>query len=121
MKKTPVSFETAAHNPQLPQVQDIDAAELWKKKDSVHIVDVRRPDEYTGELGHIAGSKLIVLDTIPEHVNELPKDESIVFVCRSGMRSAQATAFALENGFEHVYNMKGGMLRWNELGHTIEK
>jgi rhodanese-related sulfurtransferase len=116
MSKNLVPFSTATANPEIPGVQDIDPVELQKKATTVHLIDVRHPDEYTGELGHISGTKLIVLDTLPQHIGDLPKDETIVFVCRSGGRSARATAFALENGFKSVYNMKGGMLRWNELG-----
>lgn len=117
----PISFETATANPNAPQVEDVDAAELAKKTGLVHIVDVRGQDEFTGELGHIAGAQLIVLDTLPEHVDELPKDGTIVFVCKSGGRSARATAFAKDAGYEHVYNMKGGMLAWNSLGLPVER
>jgi rhodanese-related sulfurtransferase len=116
MSKSPVQFSTASANPDVPGVQDIDPNELHKKASDVCMIDVRRPDEFVGELGHIGGAKLIVLDTLPQHVDELPKDGTIVFVCRSGGRSARATAFALEHGFKSVFNMKGGMLRWNELG-----
>lgn len=119
-KKAPVKFETETSHPELPVLKEIAPEELAKRVSDVHIIDVRRPDEYTGELGHIAGSRLLVLQTLPEHIDELPKDEPIVFVCRSGMRSAQATAFAIEHGFQHVYNMKGGMIRWNDLGLPVE-
>jgi rhodanese-related sulfurtransferase len=121
VKKTPISFDTATANPNAPQVEDVDPSELAKKTALVHIVDVRGPDEFTGELGHIAGAKLIVLDTLPEHIDDLPKDEPIVFICKSGGRSARATAFAKDAGFEHVFNMKGGMLAWNSLGLPTER
>jgi rhodanese-related sulfurtransferase len=62
-----------------------------------------------------AGARLIVLNNLPGEIDSLPKDEPIVFICRSGARSARATAFVQEHGFMDVYNMKGGMLRWNEL------
>lgn len=121
MKKQPVNFESATPNPDLAQVRDVDVHEVAKLKEQVHIVDVRRPDELTGELGHIAGAKHLVLDELPERISELPKDEPIVFVCRSGGRSGRATAFAIEQGFQHVFNMKGGMLRWNEEGLPVER
>lgn len=121
MKKKPVTFETATANPNAPQVEDVSPNELSEKSNLVHIVDVRGTDEYTGELGHIANSKLIVLDTLPEHIDDLPRDEPIVFVCKSGGRSARATAFAKDAGFEHVFNMKGGMLAWNAAGLPVER
>jgi rhodanese-related sulfurtransferase len=121
MKKALTQFTSAKPNPNLAIVQDITVDELSQKLEAAHLIDVRRSDEYTGELGHIKGTKLLTLDTLPEHLESLPKDEPIVFVCRSGGRSAQATAFALQNGFQHVFNMQGGMLKWNELGLPIEK
>lgn len=116
----PLKFESAAPNPEMPGVFDIDPQELNLKKDQVCLVDVRRPDEFTGELGHIPGARLLVLDTLPDHLDDLPKDQTIVFVCRSGGRSGRATAFALNEGLQNVYNMKGGMLRWNELELEVE-
>jgi rhodanese-related sulfurtransferase len=121
MKKSVVSFDSAQNNPQIGGVLDVTAEEIVKKTQMVHLVDVRGPDEYIGELGHILGSQLMVLDTLADRINELPKDETIVFVCRSGARSAHATAFALGQGFQHVYNLKGGMIRWNDLGYEIAK
>jgi rhodanese-related sulfurtransferase len=115
-----VDFDTKEASEDLPGVDDIDPRELWTKRDQVVIVDVRRPDEFTGELGHIPGARLMVLDTLPEHVQELPKDRTVVFVCRSGGRSGRATAFAKENGLSSVFNMKGGMLLWNQLSLNVE-
>jgi hydroxyacylglutathione hydrolase len=115
-----VPFSTKQNNPDIPGVEDIDPQELWKQKDQVVIVDVRRPDEYTGELGHIPGAQLMVLDSIPQRLSELPKDQTVVFVCRSGGRSGRATAYARDNGFTSVYNMKGGMLLWNQQGLKVE-
>lgn len=108
-------FKTSEENPFVPGVQDIQPVELWEQKNEVRIIDVRQPEEYTGELGHIPGSELMVLGTLPEAFPAVGKDQTIVFVCRSGGRSAQATAFAHSLGYESVFNMKGGMLLWNDL------
>lgn len=115
-----VQFSTKHNNPEIPGVEDIDPKELWEQKDNVVVVDVRRPDEFNAELGHVPGAEHIVLDTIPHRLQELPKDRTVVFVCRSGGRSGRATAFARDNGFTSVYNMKGGMLLWNQMGLTVE-
>lgn len=115
-----VEFNTKQQNPENPGVTDIDPKELWARKSEVKIIDVRRPDEFTGELGHIESAELIVLDTLPQHFSELPADQTIVFVCRSGGRSGRAAAFAQAQGLNDVYNMKGGMLLWNELELPVE-
>lgn len=115
-----VEFRTKKNNPDVPGVEDITPDELLAQKDKVTVVDVRRPDEFTAELGHVPGALHMVLDTLPQRIAELPKDQTIVFVCRSGGRSARASAFARENGFTSVYNMQGGMLLWNEKGLPVE-
>ncbi len=116
-----MEFTSQTGNPHFPDVLDVDPKEVMTSKGQVTLIDVRRPDEYTGELGHIPGAALLTLDQLPAKIETLAKDKPIVFICRSGGRSAQATAFALENGFTEVYNMKGGMLLWNEYGLKTEK
>lgn len=115
------SFEQRHENPHYEGVVDIEPQELLQKMAQVQIIDVRQPSEFSAELGHIASAKLIVLDTLPDQFQHLPKDKTVVFVCRSGGRSARATAFAQLNGLKNAYNMRGGMLLWNELGLPTEK
>ena len=116
-----MEFTSQTANPHFPAVLDIDPKEVMSSKGQTKLIDVRRPDEYIGELGHVAGAELLTLDQLPAQIETLPKNQPIIFICRSGGRSAQATAFALENGFTEVYNMKGGMLLWNEYGLQTEK
>lgn len=102
------------------QIPEIDPKEVWEKRNDLTIIDVRRPDEFEGELGHVPGSTLIVLDTLPERMDEIPTGKPVVFVCRSGARSGRATEFAKENGIIEAYNMRGGMILWNELNLEVE-
>jgi hydroxyacylglutathione hydrolase len=113
------TFETARPNPEMYEVKDIEPQELWAKRQNVAIIDVRRPDEYNGELSHIAGSISIVLDTLPDELAQIPRDKTLVFVCRSGGRSARAATWALSEGFESVFNLKGGMLNWTKLNMEV--
>jgi hydroxyacylglutathione hydrolase len=121
MPSQSVQFRTKQRNPENPGVEDVDPKEVWEQKSQVELIDVRRPDEFTGELGHVPGSQLMVLDTLPQRLSELPKDKTVVFICRSGNRSGRAAAFAKQNGYNDVYNMKGGMLLWNDLNLTVER
>ena len=90
--------------------------------DSV-IIDVREEAEFSGELGHIAGSRLVPMATIPNALEELEsiKDKEIILVCRSGARSTTSAAILKGLGFHDVKNMKGGMLQWNKCGHPVER
>lgn len=115
-----VNFESREDNLHYEGVSDIDPRELVKKMDQVVMIDVRQPDEFHGELGHIPNASLIVLDTLEERINEVPKDKTVVFVCRSGSRSARATSLAKALGYKEVFNLKGGMLLWNDLHFATE-
>lgn len=87
------------------------------KEEGYTLIDVRSDEEFNGELGHVPGSNLITLGPdLEKWVSEQDKDQKIIFICRSGNRSGQATNYMLENGFKDVLNMTGGMLLWNELG-----
>lgn len=114
-------FKHTMKNPNFEQVLDVSAQEVFENAQNLNLIDVRQPEEFTGELGHIAQSKLIVLNTIPENLNAISTDKPTVFICRSGGRSAQACAYALSQGHSHVYNMMGGMLMWNQLMLPTEK
>jgi rhodanese-related sulfurtransferase len=85
------------------------------------LLDVRRPEEYSGELGHIENSQLVTLgDDLIQFLNAADKEKPILFICRSGARSANATMYALDLGFKEVYNMEGGMIHWNELNFPVK-
>ena len=113
-------FSSNETNPNLNMVEDVQPDEVFAKRDRLHLIDVRRPDEFSGELGHAPGATLLTLDTLPENMEKIPKDKTVVFICRSGGRSGNATAMAKDQGFANVYNMKGGMLLWNEMGLETE-
>jgi hydroxyacylglutathione hydrolase len=86
------------------------------------LIDVRRDEEFTGELGHIEGAKLVTLGPeLEDYLASADKSKPTLFICRSGARSANATMFAQNLGFEAVYNMEGGMMYWNELGLPVKK
>lgn len=119
--KDKIKFHSATENLNHKQVFEVLPKNVLKNKKDLHLIDVRRPEEYSGELGHIKGSELLTVDELPQKIDSLPKDKTIVFICRTGNRSGIATAFAQENGLNSVYNMKGGMVLWNELNLEVEK
>jgi len=89
---------------------------------SFTLIDVRRDDEYTGELGHIKGAQLHTLGPdLMKYLNSADKSKPVLFICRSGARSASATMMALDLGFESVFNMQGGMIQWNQLGFSVQR
>jgi sulfur dioxygenase len=117
-----LKFPTLA---QLNQVLQLTATELRDRiagSNPPMLIDVREEDEYRGELGHIAGAQLIPLKELPERIGELgdAKGRDIVAICRVGVRSATAAAILTGLGFEHVWNLKGGMLEWKDARLPVE-
>ncbi len=80
------------------------------------VLDVRSPEEFSGELGHIPGAHLLPLGELRARLDELPRDRPVITVCRSGARSAQAALILEKAGFSRVANLSGGMLRWSAEG-----
>ncbi|MBC7420835.1 MAG: rhodanese-like domain-containing protein [Bdellovibrio sp.] len=115
------NFKNKSTNPHFPNISDVPPQEVLDNAKDLTLVDVREDSEYTGELGHAAGTTLINLSKIPQSLASLPKDKPIVFLCRSGGRSAQAASFAKQQGVDNVFNMLGGMLLWNQLQLPTEK
>jgi sulfur dioxygenase len=111
---------------QLNSVRQLNAQEVSMRMGSSEppfVLDVREPQEYTGELGHIAGSKLIPLRDLADRAGELiaHKGRPIVVVCRSGVRSTTGAAILSGLGFDKVYNLQGGMIDWNDGRLPIER
>ncbi|MDP3848922.1 MAG: molybdopterin-synthase adenylyltransferase MoeB [Luteolibacter sp.] len=74
------------------------------------LIDVREPHEHA--MNHIAGARLIPLDTLMEQIGTLPSDRDILVHCRSGMRSARAVEMLMARGFTRVKNVLGGIDAW---------
>lgn len=65
------------------------------------VLDVRTLAEYNE--GHVEGSMHLVLDSIPDHVEELKKlNKSIITCCRSGARSGSAESFLKDQGLDVI-------------------
>lgn len=120
MPSQKVPLQSVKNNPNNPSVRDVEPKEVMEKSDQLLLIDVRTAEELVGELGKVKGITHIPLDQLGLKVSELPQNKTIVFICRSGNRSATAAAFAQDEGLD-VYNMAGGMLLWNELDLPVER
>lgn len=87
------------------------------------LVDVREPEEFVGELGHIAGALLVPLDALSCRLPKLAgyHDRDVIVVCRAGARSAGAAAILHKAGFIRVRNLTGGMLQWARTGLPVQR
>jgi hydroxyacylglutathione hydrolase len=84
--------------------------ELRNKINDYYVLYVRTPAEWNE--GHIDGAYHIELAAVPHSLKEIPQDQSIAVICRSGNRASIAASYLSRNGYQHVVNVKGGMQAW---------
>jgi sulfur-carrier protein adenylyltransferase/sulfurtransferase len=102
--------ETSVSDTITDDMQPRELKERLDRGEPIVIVDVREPQEY--QINRIPGSKLIPLGELPQRYEELDQNAAIVAQCKSGARSAKATAFLRSIGFKNVRNLAGGILGW---------
>lgn len=85
------------------------------------VLDVRTPDEYAA--GHIEGCTLINVfdEDFAQQVDKLDPNTPVYVYCRSGRRSANAMSILHDKGFAEVYNLKGGIMAWEQAGKPVVK
>lgn len=101
-------------------INEIDSESLHGRiasGEDVLLVDIRTPAEIAQ--GAIPDAVQVPMHLIPIRINELPKDRDVVLYCRSGARSYQACAYMLQQGYDRVLNLRGGIIAWARHGYPI--
>ena len=100
----------------VPTLRDLAAA-----GDGPRLIDVRTPGEFAA--GHIEGAYNVPLDLLREHREELRHhlDETVVLICRSGGRAAQADQALVEAGLPNLRVLAGGMVAWEAAGAPVRR
>ena len=75
------------------------------------LLDVREPDELATAAIHTCLE--VPMRTIPQRMEELPKDKPIVVVCHTGTRSMQVCQYLDRYGYDNVVNLMGGINAWS--------
>jgi rhodanese-related sulfurtransferase len=85
--------------------------------EDAYLLDVREPDEWAA--GHAPGAFHLPMREIPMRMGEVPADREVVVVCRVGARSAQVVAYLMQQGWDRVANLDGGMHAWEAAGRPM--
>ena len=85
-------------------IRDITPKEVWD------IIRGDKKEEYEEE--HIPGAKFIPLNKLDRRYSELDRQKNIITYCRSGRRSMGGAILLCNQGFQELYNMDGGILKW---------
>lgn len=103
--------------------------EKWKemldrRDEKTVVLDVR--NDYEWVIGHFEGAELPTLETFrefPEYARKLrgerdPKETKVMMYCTGGIRCELYSALLKKEGFEHVYQLDGGVINYGlKEGH----
>ncbi|MFZ1744315.1 MAG: FAD-dependent oxidoreductase [Nitrospirales bacterium] len=93
------------------EVNTLTGKELQQKlltNPALQLLDVRTTDEY--QEAHIPHARLIPIDELRDHLQQLDPSQETVVYCRVGLRGYLAARILLQHGFTHVFNLTGGYL-----------
>ena len=93
----------------MKEVTPIELKKMMDAHEDFQLIDVR--EEYEADICNIGG-KLIPMGDVMQHVDEIAKDKKVVVHCRSGKRSATVIQMLEPQGFNNLYNLKGGILAY---------
>lgn len=102
----------------------VEASELKAQLDAGRpplLIDVRNPDEFEGELGHIESALNLPVGELPKRMSEIEhaRKRAIVAVCRTDKRSAKAAEILRAGGFGKVAVLRGGMDQWRAKSYPV--
>ena len=83
-----------------------------EKREEITLLDVREPAEI--EIASIPDTTIIPMMSVPNRLQELNPDATVVVMCHSGGRSRRVAEFLLASGFKHVFNLSGGIDAWSQ-------
>jgi len=88
-----------------------------KDRDDVVVLDVR--SDYEHKVGHFKNAVRLDIENFrefPEKIKELAKykDKKILTYCTGGIKCEKASALLLHEGFEQVYQLHGGIIKYGK-------
>jgi UPF0176 protein len=96
----------------------LSAEEFNKKMEEPNTVVVDMRNHYESEVGHFKGALLPDVDTFREEIKVVEdilkndKDKQVLMYCTGGIRCEKASAYMKHIGFENVYHLEGGIIKY---------
>ena len=115
-------FALSCQSQQNKAIQTLTVKEFAKKLTNTtnpQLLDVRTPEEFAAEhLDNAINNNVLAAD-FEAKVKKLNKVKPIFVYCKAGSRSAKAAEQLAEMGFKNIYNLDGGIMKWNASQKSI--
>jgi thioredoxin 1 len=113
-----VCFTACNQNPAIIQVSSEEFHHIISEQEGV-LLDVRTEREF--QSGHIenAGQLNFYARDFRQRLLLLPRDKPVYIYCNTGRRSHIAASYLIRNGYSRVYNLKQGIMEWEQAGLPV--
>ncbi len=110
------------HDPNIVNTTiSVDEFEKKLSEKDIQLIDVRTPEEFSQ--GHLKGALNYDINSngFQDQISKLSKNKIVLVYCLSGGRSATASELLATQGFQKIYNMQGGVIKWNASNKPLDK
>ncbi len=103
------------------EIKEVNPATAFEKiQNGALLVDIREAEEIEMVAFDTKEQMLLPHSEFSYRFLEVPKDREVILGCNSGTRSRIATLFLIEQNFDNVYNLKGGITDWISLEFPVK-
>ena len=97
----------------------VNASEFNELLNDENTIAIDMRNHYESEIGHFEGAYLPDVDTFRESLpiinkkySKYKKDKKILMYCTGGIRCEKASAYLMQNGYENVFQLDGGIIEY---------
>jgi len=119
VEKLPAAEKQTKTQTEVNNISPKQAKELMDKAKDVFVLDVRTEEEFKEV--HIKDAHLIPIQELEQNINKIPEDKKVIVHCAAGKRSARACEILKNKGLKELYNLAGGISKWQAEGYPVEK
>jgi len=103
------------------EIRDVNPAAAYERiQKGALLLDIREPVEIEMVAFDVEVQIFIPQSEFAFRFSEIPRDREVIVGCHSGNRSRDVIFFLLEEKYDNVYNLTGGIEEWIELGLPVK-
>jgi sulfur-carrier protein adenylyltransferase/sulfurtransferase len=103
----------------MKEVTVTELKQMMDNKEDFQLIDVREP--YEADIAQMGG-ELIPMGEVMNNLDRISKTKKVIVHCRSGARSGTIVKALESQGYNNLYNLKGGILAWaDQVDPSIQK